>query len=137
MPGHLLIIQRLEQPMPEPLKLYLDQMFTLDVAQALRDKGYDVIRASEVGQARADDHEILQKAIIEERILITLDEHFGDWVILPLSKHPGVIRLKINPATSKNIIQLIIPFLSIHSSEGFKDHLVILSPKRAKWIHTV
>jgi len=72
--------------MPEPLRLYLDQMFRLDVAQALLGVGNDVIRASEVGQARADDHEILQKAITENRILITIDEHFGDWVILPLSK---------------------------------------------------
>jgi len=102
----------------------------------LRDEGYDVMRASEVGQARADDYEILQKAIIENRILITLDEHFGDWVILPLSKHPGVIRLKINPATSKNIMQLLLPFLRLHSSEEFKDHLVILSLKHAKWVHT-
>ncbi len=42
--------------MSEPLKLYLDQMFRLDVAQALRGEGHDVMRASEVGQARADDH---------------------------------------------------------------------------------
>jgi len=122
--------------MPEHLKIYLDQMLRLDVAQALRGEGHDVMRASEVGQDRADDFEILQKAIIENRILITLDEHFGDWVILPLSKHPGVIRLKINPATFKNIIELLLPFLSLHSSEEFKNHLVILSPKRAKWVHT-
>jgi hypothetical protein len=77
-PGHLLITQRSEQPMAEPLKLYLDQMLRLDVAQALRDEGHDVMRAFEVGQARADDYEILQKAISENRILITLDEHFGD-----------------------------------------------------------
>jgi len=51
--------------MPEPLKVSLDQMLSIDVAQALRDEGYDVMRASEVGQARADDYEILQKAIIE------------------------------------------------------------------------
>jgi len=76
--------------MPEPLKLYLDQMFRVDVAEALRREGYDVVRTSEVGQARADDEEILQKAITENRILVTLDEHFGDWVI-PLSQHPGVI----------------------------------------------
>jgi len=82
--------------MPELLKLYLDQMLRLDVAQALRNEGHDVMRASEVDQARADDNEILQKAIADNRILITLDEDFGDWVILPLSKHPGVIRLKIN-----------------------------------------
>ena len=122
--------------MPDFLRVYLDQMLTVDVAQALRGEGHDVIRASEVGQARADDYEILQKALTENRILITLDEHFGDWVVLPLSKHPGVIRLKINPATSRNIIDLLLPFLSIHSSEEFKDYLVILSPKRAKWINT-
>ena len=122
--------------MPEPLKLYLDQMLRLDVAQALRNEGLDVIRASEVGQARSDDYEILQKAIIENRILVTLDEHFGDWVILPLSKHSGVIRLKVHPTTSKNTINLLLPFLRLHSSEQFKNHLVILSPKRAKWVHT-
>ena len=122
--------------MPESLKIYLDQMLRLDVAQALRDEGHDVVRASEVGQARADDYEILQKAITENRVLVTLDEHFGDWVILPLSKHPGVIRLKIHPTTSKNAINLLLPFLRLHSSGEFKNHLVILSPKRAKWVFT-
>ncbi|RPI52990.1 MAG: hypothetical protein EHM49_04850 [Deltaproteobacteria bacterium] len=136
MPGHLLITQKSEQPVAEPLKLYLDQMLRLDVAQALRDEGHDVMRASEVGQARADDYEILQKAISENRILITLDEHFGDWVILPLSKHPGVIRLKVNPATSKNAINLILPFLRLYSSKHFKNRLVILSSKRTTCVHT-
>ena len=122
--------------MPKTLKLYLDQMLRLDVAQALRGEGHDVVRASEVGQDRADDQEILQKSIDENRILVTLDEHFGDWVILPLSKHPGVIRLKVNPTTSTNIIKLIIPFLRIHTSGQLKNHLVILSQKRAKWVQT-
>jgi len=122
--------------MPEPLNLYLDQMLRLDVTQALRNEGHDVMRTSEVGQARADDNEILEKAIVEDRILVTLDEHFGDWVILPLSKHPGVIRLKIDPTTSKNAINLLTPFLRLHSSAQFKNHLVILSSKRAKWVLT-
>jgi predicted nuclease of predicted toxin-antitoxin system len=62
----------------EPFKIHLDQMFKLDVAQALRNDGHDVERASDIGQARADDHQILQRAISQNRILITLDEHFGD-----------------------------------------------------------
>ena len=122
--------------MPDPLKLYLDQMFRLDVARALRDEGYDVVRASEFGQDRADDQEILETAIAEDRILITLDEHFGDWVILPLSRNPGVIRLKVNPTTSRNVIELLLPFLSLHSSDNFKNHLVILSKRREKWVQT-
>jgi predicted nuclease of predicted toxin-antitoxin system len=121
---------------PEPLKLYLDQMFRVNVAQALRSEGYDVVRASEIGQARADDQQILQKAITENRILITLDEHFGDWVILPLSHHPGVIRLKVNLTTSKNVLGILLPFLRLYSSDQLKNYLVILSSKRAKWIYT-
>ena len=122
--------------MPESFKLYLDQMFRYEVAEALRIEGHDVMRASEIGQSRADDQEILQKAISENRILLTLDEHFGDWVILPLSKHPGVIRLKVNPTTSKNVIRLLLPFLRNHGSKEFKNHLVILSDKRSKWVAT-
>ena len=122
--------------MPEPYKLYLDQMFSLDVAQALREEGYDVVRASETGLSRADDHQILQKAISEKRILITLDEHFGDWVILPLSRHPGVVRVKVHPTTSENSIKILLPFLRLHKPEQFRNHLLILSEKRVKWILT-
>jgi len=117
-------------------KLYLDQIFRVEVARALRDAGHDVLRASECGQARADDHEILQKAITDNRVLVTLDEHFGDWVILPLSEHPGVIRLKVNPTTSANVFELILPFLRLYSSDKFEDHLVIVSSRRVKWVQT-
>jgi predicted nuclease of predicted toxin-antitoxin system len=122
--------------MSEEYRLYLDQMFRVDVAKALRKEGYDVLRASEVQQSRRDDLQILETAISENRILVTLDEHFGDWVILPLSQHPGVIRIKVHPTTSERVLDLLLPFLRTHTQDQFKDHLVILSEKRAKWIHT-
>ncbi len=122
--------------MPDPYKFYLDQMLGLQVAQRLREENYDVLRASEAGNARADDQQILQRAISENRILITLDEHFGNWVILPISKHPGVIRLRIDPTTSANVLKLLLPFLRQHNPDQFRNFLVILSEKRAKWIYT-
>lgn len=122
--------------MSDIMKLYLDQMFNIRVADALRAEGYDVLRASEIGQARADDKEILQKSIADNRILITLDDHFGDWVILPISRHTGVIRIKVNPTTSEKIIGILLPFLRTHRQEEFKDHLVIVSEYKAKWIMT-
>jgi len=137
MQGPSLITQRLKLLATEVFRLYLDQMFSEDVAQALREQGNDVVRASETDYGRADDQQILEKAISENRILVTLDEHFGDWVILPLSRHPGVIRLKVNPTTSERVLEILIPFLRLHNSDQFKNHLVILSEKRAKWILTV
>ena len=88
MPQRPLTIWRSGRQVAEIYRIYLDQMFHLNIATALSDEGYDVVRTSETGHARADDHQILDKAIEENRILVTLDEHFGDWVVLPLSKHP-------------------------------------------------
>jgi len=120
----------------ERLKIYLDQMFREDVAQALRDQGHDVVRASEVGQARADDQQILDTAIASDRVLVTLDEHFGDWAVLPLSRHPGVVRLKVVPTTSRKVLELLLPFLNRHTSDELRNHLVILKSRRSKWVCT-
>ena len=122
--------------MPESLRLYLDQMLQTSVAQVLKQTGYDVLRASETGQSRADDQEILRVAINQRRILITLDEHFGDWAVLPLSEHFGVIRVKVNPSTSDSILKILIPFLQRISSIQIQNHLVILSTNREKWVST-
>jgi predicted nuclease of predicted toxin-antitoxin system len=122
--------------MPDPLKLYLDQCLRVEVSQALRAEGHDVVRAFEIGQARADDAQVLNRAIRDGRILITLDEHFGNWAVLPLKDHPGVIRLKINPASSDNAISLLLPFLRLHAQEAFRNNLVILSSARSRWIQT-
>ena len=122
--------------MSDQLRLYLDQMFNIRVADAMRTAGHDVVRVSDTGHARADDEDILKNAIAERRVLITLDEHFGDWVVLPLRRHPGVIRIKTNPTTTENILRILVPFLKEHQQDKFIDHLVILSEKRVKWILT-
>lgn len=84
----------------KPLRLLLDQMLDADVAAARKDLGHDVIRVSALGLSRAADDEVLTRSIDEDRILVTLDEHFGDWAVSPLSIHPGVLRVKANPATT-------------------------------------
>src|SRR6056297_1276261 len=122
--------------MSKPILLYLDQMIQRHVADTLADDGYNVVRASECGQSRADDRAILEKAISEHRTLVTLDDHFGDWAVLPLSEHPGVIRLKVNPTTSRNILDLLEPFLQRIQPEEVTNHLIILASNKEKWIST-
>ena len=118
------------------MRLLLDQMFDADVARELRALGHDVVRVSEVGMASAPDDAILDQAIHEDRILVTLDEHFGDWSILPLSTHPGVIRLKVNPTTSKNVLDILLPFLDKAADRNFRDRLAIVRSTGVRWIRT-
>ena len=114
----------------------VDQMIDSDVKDALRFSGHDVISVSEIGMSTADDSEIMNRAINDKRILITLDEHFGDWAILPLEHHHGVIRLKVHPATTENISKILFSFLEKNLGKTFENKLVIVSSQGVRWITT-
>ena len=111
-------------------------MLRVELALLLRNAGHDVVRASEIGQARADDALILERAVREQRTLVTLDGHFGDWVVLPLSEHLGVIRVKAHPTSTENIAKVLLPLLANHSQADFRNRLVIASLSRLRWIQT-
>ncbi len=118
------------------LRLLLDQMIDADVAADLRAAGHDVCCVGELGMKRADDAEILQLAIRENRILVTLDEDFGDWAVLPLDRHPGVIRLKAVPTSTEMIESVLFPFLEGYGDQEFSDRLVIVRSTGVRWIRT-
>jgi predicted nuclease of predicted toxin-antitoxin system len=84
----------------------------------------------------AGDDEILGKAIELDRVLVTLDEDFGDWAILPLSRHPGVVSLKVVPTSTEMILSVLVPFLGRHAGASFTNHLVIVKPNHVRWIKT-
>ena len=42
----------------------------------------------------------------------------------------------LRASDSQNAINLLLPFLRLHSPIQFKNNLVILSKKRSKWIYT-
>src|SRR5437870_1555986 len=111
-------------------------MLRVDLAELLLAGGHDVVRVSEIGHARADDADILARAVRDERSLITIDQDFGDWVVLPLSEHPGVIRVKVHPTSTANIATILLPFLANRPQTELANCLIILSKGRARWIRT-
>lgn len=86
--------------------------------------------------AKADDLEILEYCIKQDRVLVTLDGHFGDWTVAELTVHPGVIRLEVNPTDSRNIQKSLLPFLSQYAERRLRNTLVIVKPTTTRWIQT-
>lgn len=86
--------------------------------------------------ARADDLEILEYCTKQDRVLVTLDEHFGDGTVAKLTAHAGVIRLKVHPTGSRNIQETLTPFLERYAKRDFRNILVIVRPTGVRWIHT-
>jgi len=119
-----------------PTRLLLDQMLDTHVARALAVAGYDVVRLADVGMARADDAEVLRRAGRDGRVLVTLDEHFGDWTVLPLSEHNGVVRVKADPATTDRVIDVLLAFLARHHDRDLHNTLAIVRSTGIRWIRT-
>jgi predicted nuclease of predicted toxin-antitoxin system len=64
------------------MKFLLDQdVYTL-TKYFLREQGYDVLTASELGLSRALDLELLRIAGEQERIFVTHDRNFGNLVFV-------------------------------------------------------
>lgn len=62
--------------MAEQLKFYLDEHVPRAVAEGLRRRGIDVLRAQEAGMLEAADEEHLALALREGRVVVTQDADF-------------------------------------------------------------
>ena len=58
------------------LKAYADVHVIFGLVQALRQRGMDVVRAQERGQEEADDMDLLDEALREQRVMLTNDVDF-------------------------------------------------------------
>jgi len=119
------------------MRLFLDRMIDRSVAGTLAKAGHDIECAAQVGMARADDLKILEYCRTQDRVLVTLDEHFGVWTVARLTEHPGVIRLKVHPTSTRYIVRVLVPFLERHSERDFRNILVIVKPADVRWIRAV
>jgi predicted nuclease of predicted toxin-antitoxin system len=74
------------------VRLLLDECVSALAAATLREPGYDVRRVVK-GEGLAGDAEILDAALQEGRVLITLDKDFGELAVARGKRHVGIVRL--------------------------------------------
>jgi len=58
------------------LKAYADAHVVFGLVQALRQRGMDVVRVQDRGREQADDTELLDEALHDERVMLTNDVDF-------------------------------------------------------------
>jgi predicted nuclease of predicted toxin-antitoxin system len=77
------------------LKILLDQGLPRSTARLLREAGLDALHTAEIGMAAAADDQILARAVIEGRIIVTLDADFHTLLALTAANKPSVIRFRV------------------------------------------
>lgn len=100
------------------IRFIVDECTGPIVAKWLSLKGFDAYSVAEVSPGITDE-EVLNKAVLEERILITNDKDFGELIYKNHLPHKGIIFLRLMDESSKNKIDVL--------DKLFKSQIDILS----------
>jgi len=81
------------------MRFLLDNAISPKVAPMLREHGHDVVHVREIGFQAATDVEVLARALLEDRNLVSADTDFG--TILALRAHAKPSFVLLRGATSR------------------------------------
>jgi len=73
----------------------------------LREEADDVVHVGDLGMATASDKEILGRALVEGRAVVTLDADFHTLLALENASGPSVIRIRIEGLRGPELAALI------------------------------
>lgn len=110
----------------------MDESTGPKVARWLADQGHEVFSVYE--QARGmDDAEIMQKAFVENWIVITNDKDFGEMVYRDRRPHKGVLLLRLQDERAANKIETIRKILKFHSDQ-LVNQFVVTTEKGSRFV---
>lgn len=98
------------------MKLYADEGVDRQIVVVLRAAGFDVAYAAEIDPAVADEF-ILEKAVAEDRLLLTSDKDFGELVYRLGKASAGVMLIRLAGLSTDLKARLVVEAFASRSEE--------------------
>ena len=76
------------------------------IERYLQEEGYDTKAVRDI-DPRMEDEEIIRTAVMENRMVITMDKDFGELVYHSSMEHSGVLLLRLEDATGTEKSQVV------------------------------
>ena len=114
------------------MKFLIDVPISPKVCQFLNQLGYDSVHAFEVKLAQATDREIIEHAVLEGRIIISMDLDFGTILALSKQRKPGVILFRINTPDTERISAFLKRVVKTYPSDTLGRSITIVEDLRVR-----
>jgi len=106
------------------MKFLVDECVGTTVSDWLKQNRYDAISIYDVFPGIGDDS-VLQKAFLENRILITSDKDFGEMIFKNKKQHCGVILLRLADEKPSNKINILKSLIQNYHEDLFGNFVVV------------
>ena len=114
----------------KPLSFLADESCDFSVIRALRKVGYSVKAIAEVSPSLPDEA-VLELAVAENRLLITEDKDFGEWVFAHQHAMTGVLLIRYPVSMRSSMIAAVVDLIGGHAPD-LDGSFTVLEPGRAR-----
>ena len=112
------------------MRFLSDVGVSVSTAQALRERGHEVLHLSEESLHRLPDDEILALARDGGRVILTFDLDFGDLLAAGAHRLPSVILFRLRDQTPRSVHPRLFRLLSERMEDIELGALVIVEDNR-------
>lgn len=114
------------------MKFLVDMNLTPKWCAILQAEGWDSVHWSSVGAATAPGHDIMQRAVDEQRVVLTNDLDFGAMLAATQAQGPSVVQVRTQDVRPGSMAPLLIPVLHQFQNELEAGALLILDEARSR-----
>lgn len=115
------------------MKFLVDQNLSPLLADELRSAGHDAAHTRDLDLRTADDEVILQRALDEDRVLISADTDFGFLLAESGADRPSVILLRLrSPRPAAHLAAVLLANLDGVAADLAAGAIVVLEDERIR-----
>ncbi len=114
------------------MRFKIDENLPIEIADLLREAGYDALTVQEQHLDGSSDPEIATVCKEEERALVTLDTDFADIRTYPPNDYPGIIVLRLRQQDKQHVLNSFESIALLFAHEQLEGNLWIVEEQHIR-----
>ena len=114
------------------MKFLIDMNLSPRWCSILRAEGWESVHWSDVGSVSAPDHEIMEWALNNGRVVLTHDLDFGAMLAATQANGPSVAQIRTQDVRPQTLSPLLIPVLRQYENELDAGALLVVDEARSR-----